>query len=161
MEEIETFILPSQFKTYLEYGKALTDFLNKYHFLYNYIQFDKDGNYKGRELFNTFLLAKHWEKRVPKEWKESLENYSILDLLKMVSEGACKDGTCESLVDFVKTAKSLMMNEKVFEMKYDKKLFTDMNVKKVHEVNQLSNLILKVADDVKCKNIIDIVTMIY
>lgn len=158
MEEIETDILPEGFKSYIDYAKSLVEFLNKYTFLYNYIQFDKDGNFQSRELFNTFLLSKHWEKRVPKEWRESLEDYSTLDLIKMVSNGACKDGTCESIVDYVKTAKKLKLNEKTFEMKYQKKNFLDMNVKKIHEVNQLSNLILNVAENVKCKNIIDIVS---
>jgi len=179
-------VLPAQFTTFEDYADAVIKFLHKYSFLYNYFVYDDANHQRKTQLANEpcfdynaepmpvideergihFLLQKHWDRRLPQDWREFLATLDLATLSKIPSGYYDTATWPKSLCEFIEGAKQLaFVNQFADEPlvdnfnKKDKKekiLLKRMTPKKRHEVEILGKTVLEFAEEANCETIVDI-----
>eukprot|EP01080_Neovahlkampfia_damariscottae_P000574 gene574-8084_t len=132
-----------------------TKFLINFDFLFNYT-IDENEDITNED-FNHFFVKDQWNKRVPKEWQEPLQNLTIKNLIEVVSEGKTDFKIPDSLKTFIKKSKQFSISKESIELETisignEKKI----KPKKKHEVERMTKFISNLAQKHDCKTIIDI-----
>ncbi|KAL1509659.1 hypothetical protein ABEB36_004365 [Hypothenemus hampei] len=115
---------------------------------------------------SDFYLEKHWTSRLPKSWKEFLENISIAELADLLSHNPLSSKlvpplsllSLQTLHNSFAIQRTCINNDCLKEEQEDfmKYLCKNVKLKKRHEINIMSDICYKIGVKTSCFNVVDI-----
>ncbi len=151
--------LPQGCDTLESYTDNLLEYLQKFSFLYQYIENNKE------ERVIDFLVHDHWNKKVPSDWQSILLSLDMEQLINMPS-GYTESHWPSTLKECIQRAQELVMPYRNFEKggwiqqtrqsAEEKLLVVGMKQKKRYEVEMLTNFILQFAEQCETDSLVDI-----